>query len=85
MSDARVVERPMVGGFAGFVIELVRRGRSGLGVARAEKSLKVVEVLQLGGKRQVMLVACGEQRFLVGAGAEGVSAIVPVDAGEVQS
>jgi flagellar biogenesis protein FliO len=81
MSDLAIdVKRPVVGGLVGFVVEMVRRGRAGLGVARAERSMKVVETLQLGGKRQLMLVSCGAQQYLVGAGVDGVQTIVPVHA-----
>jgi len=68
-----------VGGLAGFVIDMVRRGRSGLSATRAERTLKLVETLQLGGKRQLLLVSCDGKRFLVGVGAEGVQTIVAVD------
>ena len=82
MSDLVVdAKRPVMGGFVGFVLEMVRRGRVGLGVARAERSMKVLETLQLGGKRQLMLVNCGSQQYLVGAGADGVQTIVPVNSG----
>ena len=83
MADVSPDEKPVVGGLAGFVMDMVRRGRSGLGAVRTEKQMKLVETLQLGGKRQVMLVSCGERRFLVGVGAECVQTIVAVDAGEV--
>ena len=82
MSDLVMdAKRPAVGGFAGFVVEMLRRGRVGLGVVRTERSMKLVETLQLGGKRQLMLVSCGAQQYLVGAGADGVQTIVPVNAG----
>jgi len=72
-------KRPVVGGLAGFVVEMVRRGRAGLAAARVERSMKLVETLQLGGKRQLMLVSCDGQRYLVGAGADGVQSIVAVE------
>jgi flagellar biogenesis protein FliO len=40
------------------------------------KQLKLVETLALGGKRQLMLVMCGGQSFLVGGGPESVEIIV---------
>ena len=84
MKNERIGGRPVVGGFAGFVMDMVRRGRSGLAVTRAEKQLKLVEMLQLGGKRQLLLVSCEGRKFLVGAGVEGVQTIVAVDEGEVR-
>jgi flagellar biogenesis protein FliO len=40
------------------------------------RQLKLVETLALGGKRQLMLVTCGGERFLIGGGPESVEAIV---------
>jgi flagellar biogenesis protein FliO len=39
-----------------------------------------VESLPLGGKRQLMLVACGEEIFLVGGGPESVQTIIRLNA-----
>ena len=80
MANVMVSGKPTVGGVVGFVIDLVR----GRGVARTERSLKILETLQLGGRRQLMLVRCGQQQFLVGSGADGVQTIVAVVADEVQ-
>ena len=48
--------------------------------ARAERRMKLAETLSLGGKRQLMLVICDGQRYLVGAGGEGVETIVAMAA-----
>jgi hypothetical protein len=40
--------------------------------------MELVEVLALGGKRQLLLVVCDGQRYLVGAGGDGVQTIVPM-------
>jgi hypothetical protein len=40
--------------------------------------MRVVETLALGGRRQLTLVVCGRERFLVGGSAESVDAIVRV-------
>ena len=45
-----------------------------------QKQLRLVETLALGGKRQLMLVSCGGERFLVGGGPESVETIVRVSA-----
>jgi hypothetical protein len=39
-----------------------------------------VETLQLGGKRQLMLVTCAGESFLVGGGMESVETIVRLKA-----
>ena len=78
LEKKREGDSPVVGGLVGFLAGMARRGRFGLGAMRAERSLKLVETLSLGGRRQLMLVSCGEQRFLVGGGADGVQTIVAV-------
>jgi hypothetical protein len=40
--------------------------------------MRVVETLALGGRKQLMLVSCGEEHFLVGGGIDSVETIVPV-------
>ena len=79
MANVMTSERPW-GGVVGIVIDLMRGRRR----ARAERSLKVLETLQLGGRRQLLLVRCGQHQFLVGTGADGVQTIVAVAADEVQ-
>jgi flagellar biogenesis protein FliO len=49
----------------------VRKGRT-------ERRTKLIETLNLGGKRQLMLVLCDGQRFLVGAGADSIHSIVEI-------
>lgn len=45
----------------------------------AEKcDLHLLETLSLGGRRQLMLVECGTQRYLVGVGTDSVETIVAV-------
>jgi flagellar biogenesis protein FliO len=41
-----------------------------------QRQLRLVETLSLGGKRQLMLVTCGEESFLVGGGMDSVETIV---------
>ncbi len=45
---------------------------------RSRRQLRVVETLQLGGRRQILLVSCHGERFLVGAGAEAIQTMVRV-------
>jgi hypothetical protein len=42
------------------------------------RQLRLVETLPLGGKRQLMLVTCGGESFLVGGGMDSVETIVPL-------
>jgi flagellar biogenesis protein FliO len=44
------------------------------------KQLRLVEMLPLGGKRQLMLVTCAGESFLVGGGVDSVEAIVRLKA-----
>lgn len=44
----------------------------------AEKQMHLLETLPLGGKRNLMLVSCAGELFLVGGSFEGVESIVRV-------
>jgi flagellar biogenesis protein FliO len=61
-------------GLAGWLLGQMR-GWRGDGSAR-QKRLTLVETLPLGGKRQLILVTCGRESFLVGGGPESVETIV---------
>lgn len=61
-------------GLAGWVLCLLRNLRGGRKVQ--QKQLQLVETLSLGGKRQLMLVLCAGESFLVGGGMESVETIV---------
>jgi flagellar biogenesis protein FliO len=52
-----------------------QNGLAGMGGARARRRMELVETLQLGGKRQLMLVTCEGRRYLVGAGGDSVHSI----------
>ena len=70
-----VSKTPEAQGLAGWVLGLLR----GLGKREAcLKQMELIETLALGGKRQLMLVSCGEERFLVGGGLESVETIVRI-------
>ena len=64
------------GGLAGWVLGMIRRRN----VKTAERHLHIVETLALGGRRQLLLVTCDGERFLVGSGADRVDTIVRVGA-----
>ena len=51
--------------------------RKAAGAGRV-RQMKLLETLPLGGKRQLMLVQCGSEHFLVGGGLETVETIVKV-------
>jgi hypothetical protein len=61
-------------GLAGWVLRLLQGWRSQREVQR--KQLRLLETLSLGGKRQLMLVTCAGESFLVGGSIESVQAIV---------
>ena len=69
-----------VQGFAGWVFGLLRGWRGEREMQR--RQLRLVETLPLGGKRQLMLVTCAGESFLVGGSLESVETIVRVK-GEV--
>lgn len=65
-------------GLAGWVLGLLRGWRGERTAQR--KQMRVVETLALGGRRQLMLVSCGDEHFLVGGGMDSVETIVRVKA-----
>ncbi|WP_263385392.1 flagellar biosynthetic protein FliO [Granulicella arctica] len=46
------------------------------GVPDRMQQMQLLETLPLGGKRQMMLIACEGERYLVGCGPEAVTSIV---------
>jgi hypothetical protein len=69
------------GGLAGWVLGLIR----GSETRKTAKHLRVVEHLALGGRRQLTLVVCDGERFLVGGSADGVETIVRVGTQSVEA
>ncbi len=48
----------------------------GLRGAQGPQRMQLIEVLQLGGRRQLMMVICDGRRYLVGTGGDGVQSVV---------
>lgn len=65
-----------VEGLAGWIIERLRVSRGSRASERREMYL--LETLCIGGRRQLMLVECGGERFLVGGGMDTVETIVQI-------
>jgi hypothetical protein len=78
LNKAAAVTAPDVQGLAGWVLGLLRGWRGQPEMRR--KQLRIVETLPLGGKRQLILVTCGGESFLVGGGMESVETIVRLKA-----
>jgi hypothetical protein len=78
LNKVATIAAPEVQGLAGWMLGLLR----GWGGQREmqRKQLRLVETLPLGGKRQLMLVTCAGESFLVGGGLESVEAIVRLKA-----
>ena len=49
------------------------------GLRNQARTLRVVETLSLGGRKQLHLVSCAGKTFLVGGGADAVQCIVAVE------
>jgi flagellar biogenesis protein FliO len=62
------------GGLAGWLLNLLRSRTT----QKAARHLQIVENLALGGRRQLTLVLCDGERFLVGGGPDGIATIVRV-------
>lgn len=65
----------LFGRLIGWTQRAVRERIAGLARPRCEPRLKLIETLQLGGKRQLMLVLCDGQRVLVGTGGDSIQSI----------
>jgi len=52
----------------------------GTPATRVEQHMELIETLSLGGKRQVMLIECEGERYLVGCGNDAVATIEKVSA-----
>jgi len=65
---------PEVAGLARWLLALARGWRGPRECQ--QKQLQLVETLSLGGKRQLMLVRCAGESFLVGGSFESVETIV---------
>jgi hypothetical protein len=50
----------------------------GKGGGAAERQLQLLEVLPLGSRRQLMLVRCESERFLVGTGPDSVTSMLRI-------
>jgi flagellar biogenesis protein FliO len=74
LNKMAAIASPEVQGLAGWVLGLLRGWRGQGDVQR--KQLRLVETLPLGGKRQLMLVTCAGESFLVGGGTDSVETIV---------
>ena len=61
-------------GLAGWALCLLRGLRGHRDVK--QRQLRLVETLAIGAKRQLMLVTCAGESFLVGGGVESVETIV---------
>jgi hypothetical protein len=57
---------------------LVRGGFAGMRRERAERHMRLIETLQLGGKRQLLLLVCDGRRYLAGTGGDSVQSIVEI-------
>ncbi len=78
LNNVGAVTAPAIPELAGWVLRLLRGWR---GREMQREQLRLLETLSLGGKRQLMLVTCAGERFLVGAGPESVETIVPLKSG----
>ncbi|WP_412176563.1 flagellar biosynthetic protein FliO [Edaphobacter sp.] len=71
------------GGLAGWL--LGRLGEAGAKRQAAIKQMRLLDTLPLGGRRNLMLVSCAGELFLVGGSAESIESIVRVQGGTSQS
>lgn len=68
-----------LGELAGWMLEAWRAVRARTGESRRpSREMRVLETLAVGGRKQLLLVSCAGERFLVGTGSDGVGTIVRV-------
>ena len=69
-------------GLAGWLMASVKSLKARQVSRESTRQMKVIETLALGPKKQLVLVRCGDECFLVGTGAESVTTIQRVSVGE---
>lgn len=47
-----------------------------------EREMELVEILSLGGRRQLMLIRCAGERFLVGGSLDRIETMVKLESGD---
>ncbi len=72
-----------VNGLAGWITGALQgrvriKWRGNAASVRVRPQMELVETLSLGGKRQVMLIECQGERYLVGCGPDAVATIEKV-------
>jgi flagellar biogenesis protein FliO len=67
-----------VQGLVGWVLDRLR-GLRGDGHG-CQRQMRLIETLSLGGKKQLMMVSCAGEHFLVGGGMDSVETIVRLQA-----
>jgi flagellar biogenesis protein FliO len=65
---------PGIQGVVGWMLSLCRSKRAERELRH--KQLRLIQTLHLGGKRQLLLVECSGERFLLGGGPDNVQTIV---------
>lgn len=75
----------IVGSIAGLGWIVQRFLASGMRARAARRSLRVVDVLPLGGKKRLAVVRCYERTFVLGVGEKEVSLVSELDADLVQA
>ena len=68
-----------VGGLAGWLMSFWRAmSARNAETRRRGREMRIVETLAVGGRKQLLLVSCAGERYLVGTGSDGVGTIVRV-------
>jgi flagellar biogenesis protein FliO len=77
-----LVQHNKTEGLASWLLSMWSRRTMFAGSARAKprKHMRVVETLPIGPKRNLFLISCDGERFLVGSGPDSVQTIVRVRA-----
>ena len=77
-SAGRVAEMKIAPNTEGLAGWLLARIKAWGGKESSQRKMHILETLSLGGRRQMMLVVCDGERYLVGGGPDSVETIVRV-------
>lgn len=76
------------GGLAGWLMQALRHLREQSAVTRgraAQRQMRVVETINLGARKQLLLIDCAGERFLVGTGPDSVQSVTRLQNGPTPS
>ena len=78
LESTETTETSLAGWFSGMLQERIKGKWRAAPATRVQQHMELVETLSLGSKRQVMLIECEGERYMVGCGVDSVATIAKV-------